>query len=127
MGKLYFKFGSMGSSKTANALMVRFNYEEKDHTVLLIKPAIDNRDDYIDEDGNIATVVKSRIGLEAKALTVNPDTNIISFFENLIKTVNYNVIICDECQFLTEKQVDELKYSYENDANNLSLIKKEPI
>jgi thymidine kinase len=99
----------MGSSKTANALMVKFNYEEKNHTVLLIKPAIDNRDDYLDENGNVATVVKSRIGLEAKALTVATETNLIYFFEKLIKTVNYNVIICDECQFLTEKQVDELK------------------
>ena len=45
MAKLYFKFGAMGSSKTAQALMTKFNYEEKDQTVWLIKPATDTRDD----------------------------------------------------------------------------------
>ena len=44
MAKLYFKFGAMGSSKTANALMTRFNYQEKVKNVWLIKPAIDNSD-----------------------------------------------------------------------------------
>ena len=29
MAKLYFKFGAMASSKTANALMTKFNYEER--------------------------------------------------------------------------------------------------
>ena len=29
MAQLYFKYGAMGSSKTANALMTRFNYEER--------------------------------------------------------------------------------------------------
>ena len=51
MAKLYFKFGAMGSSKTAQALMTKFNYEEKDQTVWLIKPATDTRDDTRDGDG----------------------------------------------------------------------------
>ena len=50
MSKLYFKFGAMASSKTANALMTRFNYEEKGNKVWLIKPDLDNRDDYTDEN-----------------------------------------------------------------------------
>ena len=44
MAKLYFKFGAMGSSKTANALMTKFNYEEKGKKVWLIKSAVDDRD-----------------------------------------------------------------------------------
>ena len=40
MAKLYYKYGSMGSSKTANALMTKFNYEEKGKRVLLLKPSI---------------------------------------------------------------------------------------
>ena len=32
MAKLYFKFGAMGSSKSAQALMTKFNYEEKNKT-----------------------------------------------------------------------------------------------
>ena len=45
MKKLYFKYGVMGSSKSAQALMTKFNYEQKGFRVLLIKPSIDNRDD----------------------------------------------------------------------------------
>ena len=51
MAKLYYYYGAMGSSKTANALMTKFNYEEKGHHVWLITPDLDNRDDYTDENG----------------------------------------------------------------------------
>ena len=110
MSKLYFKFGAMASSKTANALMTRFNYEEKGNHVWLIKPAIDDRDDYTDESGNRVCVVKSRIGLSAVADVINADDGILEIFKEKTKTAPINVIICDECQFLTSAQVDELKY-----------------
>ena len=44
MAKLYFRYGAMGSSKTANALMVRYNYLERGQQVLMLKPRLDNRD-----------------------------------------------------------------------------------
>ena len=44
MAQLYFKYGAMGSSKTANALMTRFNYEERGQQTLLVKPRVDTRD-----------------------------------------------------------------------------------
>ena len=44
MAQLYFKYGAMGSSKTANALMARFNYEERGQKTLLCKPQLDTRD-----------------------------------------------------------------------------------
>ena len=44
MAQLYFKYGAMGSSKTANALMTRFNYEERGQKTLLVKPRLDTRD-----------------------------------------------------------------------------------
>ena len=69
MAKLYFKFGAMGSSKTANALMTKFNYEEKGQNVWLIKPSIDTRDDIVIE-GVKKTIVKSRIGLSAEAQVI---------------------------------------------------------
>ena len=56
MAQLYFKFGAMGSSKSANALMARFNYEERGQDTLLVKPQLDTR------DGD--HMVRSRIGLE---------------------------------------------------------------
>ena len=110
MSKLYFKFGAMASSKTANALMTRFNYEEKGNRVWLIKPDLDNRDDYTDETGNRVTVVKSRIGLSAVADVVGRDEDIHARFVALNDQNHMDVIICDECQFLTAAQVDQLKY-----------------
>ena len=44
MSKLYFKYGAMGSSKSAQALMCKFNYEQQGFDVALLKPAIDTRD-----------------------------------------------------------------------------------
>lgn len=116
MSKLYFKFGAMGSSKTANALMTRFNYIEKGQNVWLIKPATDNRDDYIDESGKIITVIKSRIGLSAEAEVINENESIIQKYHNTIANMHVDAIICDECQFLTMEQVNELKYiaEYQN-------------
>ncbi len=97
MAKLYFKFGAMGSSKTANALMTKFNYEEKGKKVWLIKPAIDNRDGQ--------DILKSRIGLQAKAVVIQENDSILE----LAPLKDIDVIICDECQFLTPKQVDDLR------------------
>ena len=59
MHSLYFNYGTMGSSKSAQALMVKFNYEHKGMKVMLVKPALDNRGDV---DG---PKVRSRIGLVA--------------------------------------------------------------
>ena len=110
MSKLYYKYGAMASSKTANALMTRFNYEEKGNHVWLIKPDIDNRDDYINEQGERVTVVKSRIGLSAVADVIGKDENLIKRVSDITKATKLDVIICDECQFLTSAQVDEMKY-----------------
>lgn len=99
----------MGSSKTAQALMTKFNYEEKDKSVLLIKPATDNRDDRLDENGRTVTEVKSRIGLSARAEAVSAEENLLEKYLSEKESSKIDVIICDECQFLTEKQVDELK------------------
>ncbi len=124
MSRLYFKFGAMGSSKTANALMTRFNYLEKNHSVWLVKPQTDTRDDYTDEKGNIVTIVKSRIGLEAPANIIKENDNITELFKTanadivindaVVKTNKIDVVICDECQFFTEEQIDQLKYIAEN-------------
>ncbi len=98
MAKLYFKFGAMGCSKTAQALITKFNYEERNMKVLLLKPAIDNRDG--------ANTVKSRIGLQAEAVAVREDENVYETYLN--RYSDCDVIIVDECQFLTPEQVDQL-------------------
>lgn len=98
MAKLYFKYGAMGSSKTANALITKFNYEERGMKTWLMKPAADTRDG-ID-------IVRSRVGLSAKAFIVTPDMNLLKELES---RGSVDVIIADECQFFTEKQIDELR------------------
>jgi len=100
MAKLYFKYGAMGSSKTAQALITKFNYEERGMRVWLIKPATDNRDG--------ADLLSSRIGLTAKCEPIDKGENIVTLIEK--RTENTDVIIADECQFFTEKQIDELRY-----------------
>ncbi len=98
MAKLYFKYGAMGSSKTANALITKFNYEERGMKVWLIKPSIDDRDG--------VDVVRSRIGLSAFADIITAQTDILEVFDT---HRDCNVIIADECQFFTAEQIDQLR------------------
>ena len=98
MAKLYFKYGAMGSSKTANALITKFNYEERGMKVWLIKPSVDVRDG--------AMTVRSRIGLAAEASVITPETDIYAEYQ---KHLDCHVVITDECQFFTPKQVDQLR------------------
>ncbi len=100
MAKLYFKYGAMGSSKTAQALITKYNYEENDMHVWLIKPSADTRD-------GIGTI-RSRIGLEAQCEVMTPDVDILTRFLDT-QMGRCNVIIVDECQFLTEKQIEQLR------------------
>lgn len=109
MAKLYFKFGAMGSSKTAQALMTKFNYEEKNKTVWLIKPSTDTRDDSVDSWGHVISMVRSRIGLQAPAQPIAPTDDILALFRAR-EAGTTDVIICDECQFLTGEQVEMLKH-----------------
>ncbi len=98
MAKLYFKYGVMGSSKTAQALITKFNYEERGMKVWLLKPQIDNRD----SDG----LLKSRAGLSAPAYVLPFLENVYDTFVTLSNPVD--VIIVDESQFLSEDQVNQL-------------------
>ena len=100
MAKLYFKYGAMGSSKTAQALITKYNYEENDLSVWLIKPSADVRDG--------AAILRSRIGLEAEVEVIPPETDIMERFLDG-KSGICDVIIVDECQFLTEAQIDQLR------------------
>ena len=98
MAKLYYKYGAMGSSKSAQALITQFNYEELGMTVWLIKPSIDDRDG--------ADIIRSRIGLERRAQVIRPEDSIRAEYA---KTGGTDVIIADEAQFLTPAQIDELR------------------
>ena len=98
MAKLYFKYGAMGSSKTAQALITKFNYEERGMKVWIAKPSIDSRDG--------ENIIQSRIGLKTEAYVISENENIYRTFQML--KGRYDVIIIDEAQFLTEEQVNQL-------------------
>lgn len=92
MAKLYFRYGVMGSSKSANALMVRYNYEERGQKALMVKPMLDQREG--------AAVVNSRIGLSHECI----------WFEELERMDveelhQFQCVIVDESQFLSREQV----------------------
>ena len=95
MAKLYFRYGVMGSSKSANALMVRYNYEERGQKALMVKPMVDQREG--------KAVVNSRMGLSYPCI----------WFEELEKLSReelqaWQCVIVDEAQFLSQAQVDYL-------------------
>ena len=98
MAKLYFKYGAMGSSKSAQALITKFNYEELGMSVWLIKPSVDTRDG--------ADIIRSRIGLEAHAQIITPEDDIVRAYAEAGK---HDVIIADEAQFFTPGQIDQLR------------------
>lgn len=104
MAKLYFKYGAMGSSKSAQALITRFNYEELGMSVWLIKPGTDTRDG--------VDVIKSRIGLSATAQVIAPEEDIIAAYR---KAGKHDVIIADEAQFFTPAQIDGLRTLVDED------------
>ena len=103
--KLLFRYGAMGSSKTANALMVKYNYEEKGKRVIMLKPLCESRDG--------EKTIRSRIGLQAEC----------EFVETFLSNYNnehYDAVIVDEVQFLKPEQIDQL--SDLADMNGITVI-----
>lgn len=106
MAKLYFRYGAMGSSKSANILMVRYNYEERGQYAVLLKPRTDNRDGEHE--------IQSRIGLSAPAEYVDEFLKeIAEFWDDEISEYTYHgkrvdAILVDEAQFLSPEEVDTL-------------------
>ena len=94
----------MGSSKTAQALMCKFNYEQVGFDVMLIKPVVDTRDT-LDEK----IIVRSRIGLTSDCLTFDSNENLYKFIFNHNQFRPKSVVIVDEAHFCTAKQINELK------------------
>ena len=95
MAKLYFRYGAMGSSKTANALMVCYNYFERGKRAMICKPQLDKRDG--------AAMISSRMGLKKECDFVE---HLISMSEDEIRT--YDCIVVDEAQFCTRDQIQFL-------------------
>ncbi|GAA4166222.1 thymidine kinase [Gryllotalpicola daejeonensis] len=106
MAKLYFRYGAMNSGKSTALLQAAFNYEERGHTVLIAKPALDTKGD---------DQIVSRLGLtRAVDFTVDETDDIyLRFQQHRSRSLNtsghdVSALLIDEAQFFTEAQIDDL-------------------
>ena len=106
MAKLHFIYSVMNSGKSLRLLSTAHDFDEKNIPILVIKPSIDTRDG--------VDIIKSRAGLERKCLSVDSNVNLYELIDkfNKIKMATFEEgikwVLVDECQFLTEEQVDQL-------------------
>lgn len=101
-GKLYFRYGTMGSAKTALLLTTAYNFEERKMRYLCFKPVIDTRDK--------RNVIRSRLGIERECLWIYPDTDLYTLCGDRFRSEGAVIdwLLVDEAQFLTAAQVDQL-------------------
>lgn len=112
-GKLYFRYGTMGSAKTALLLTQAYNFEERGMRYVCLKPIIDNREK--------SNVIRSRIGIERECQWIHGDTDLYELAQKLFEQ-NLTIIdwfLVDEAQFLTEKQVDQLSRIVDDFGSNV--------
>lgn len=103
--KLYFKFGCMNSAKSMLLLTTAHNLEENGLEIMVLKPSADTRDG----EG----IIRSRVGIERKCTSVDSDVNLyraIKDYRNFLASqfVELKWVLVDECQFLTEEQINQL-------------------
>ncbi|MCH5230059.1 MAG: thymidine kinase [Muribaculaceae bacterium] len=100
-GKLYFRYGTMGSAKTALLLTNAYNFEERGIAYLCYKPVTDTRED--------RNVIRSRIGIERECKWIYPETDIYEEIESMAESgaMIPEWILVDEAQFLSARQVDQ--------------------
>ncbi len=101
-GKLYFRYGTMGSAKTALLLTTAYNFEERGMRYVCLKPIIDTREE--------RNVIHSRIGIERECKWIMTDTDLYQLAQRLCEEAGCLIewFLIDEAQFLTASQVDQL-------------------
>ncbi len=109
--KLYFYYGTMGSSKTLRLLTTAYNFEENGIPFMVLKPKTDTRDG----DG----IIRSRIGIERNCVMISDNEDIyraVECYNNILLSTLSKLewILIDECQFLTEEQVNQLAKIVDN-------------
>ncbi len=100
MAKLFFRYGTMDSSKTANLIMVDYNYREQGKRSVILKPVLDTRSGQ--------HKVKSRLGVEADCIDVTDQDNLEELLEQMVARSPVDCVLVDECQFLSAHHVEEL-------------------
>ncbi|MDE7427073.1 MAG: thymidine kinase [Muribaculaceae bacterium] len=112
-GKLYFRYGTMGSAKTALLLTTAYNFEERHINYVCMKPAVDTREG--------SNVIRSRIGIERECTWIYPDTDLYHTIRNIFRSRGELIdwFLVDEAQFLTARQVDQLSRVVDDYGSNV--------
>ena len=111
-GKLYFRYGTMGSAKTAMLLTTAYNFEERGMDYICMKPIVDNRE----KD----SVIRSRIGIERRCSWIYPESDMYKMLTEVFDTEGLKEwILIDEAQFLSPEQVDQLARIVDNFGVNV--------
>lgn len=112
-GKLYFRYGTMGSAKTALLLTMAYNFEERNMRYVCLKPFIDTRE--------ATNVIKSRIGIQRECKWIYHDTDLYNMARGLFEEADAIIdwILVDEAQFLTTEQVDQLSRVVDDFGSNV--------
>lgn len=102
IGKLYFRYGTMGSAKTALLLTTAYNLEERGMAYLCFKPVTDTRE--------ARNVIRSRIGIERECKWIYPESDLYDILSQMLAEggMTPGWILVDEAQFLSPGQVDQL-------------------
>lgn len=113
LGKLYFRYGTMGSAKTALLLTTAYNFEERGMAYKCFKPATDTRE--------ARNVIHSRIGIERECEWIYQDTNMYELFNDIRKSGDPvpGWLLVDEAQFLSARQVDQLAHIVDDFGINI--------
>ncbi len=112
-GKLYFRYGTMGSAKTAILLATAYNFEERGLSFICMKPEIDTREK--------RNVIRSRIGIERECEMIRHETDLYAHLSSIFRRdgAAFDWILVDECQFLTAEQVDQLSRIVDDFGSNV--------
>ena len=112
-GKLYFRYGTMGSAKTALLLTTAYNFEERGINYLCMKPVVDTREG--------TSVIRSRIGIERHCEWIYPETDIYRKVRDLFRTTERFIewFLIDEAQFLSAAQIDQLARIVDDFGSNV--------
>lgn len=97
-GRLIFYYGPMGAGKSTFALQTQFNQRQQGRRGMLITM----------RDRSGFSKVTSRIGLESAAETIDDTTDLHELLTRRTAGVPLDYAICDEAQFFTPDQVEQL-------------------
>ncbi|MDE6270335.1 MAG: thymidine kinase [Muribaculaceae bacterium] len=112
-GKLYFRYGTMGSAKTALLLTTAYNFEERGMSYRCMKPVVDTREG--------ESVIRSRIGIQRACTWIYPETDLFEIARQDVEATGTAIdwYLIDEAQFLTTAQVDQLSRIVDDFGSNV--------